>query len=101
LCVITKALELFTPTATHLAAKSNSLSHSVKTPSARRVRLVFIIFVLFELFLVKHLYPGCKSTTMSEPSCDSDPVEPYNGMVKCETNVDAYHNYDALTLHST
>lgn len=46
-------------------------------------------------------YSGCKSTSMSEPSCDSDPVEPYNGMVKCETNEDAYHNYDALTLHTT
>jgi hypothetical protein len=48
-----------------------------------------------------HIPTGCKSYQMAEDACDLDPVEPYNGAVSCETNVDAFHNFDDLTLHST
>lgn len=45
--------------------------------------------------------PGCKSYQLSEETCDTDPVEPYNGAVSCTSNEDAFHNFDELTLHTT
>ena len=41
----------------------------------------------------------CVDYMMIEQQCIYDP-EPYNGKLSCDSNVDAYHNYEELTLHS-